>query len=317
MDKTTAAQQTAEQRYHDIATELFNANGKRPTIAQVREASGSGSFSTITKAMQSWQQEPKAEAENKAEAKKELELTDLPPELLEKAEGLTGVINGVILEAWGVASKQAETSITLAQQKNDEALASLKADAAKSLEEEQAQAELAQAELANEADNLADQLALAKKQNEELQKDLESQQAAIAQQKTDFEALLKTKDENAQLLKSKLTSAESLLVTAQASEKDLKAELMAEVKKAATAEGQVLELEKQLTALQAKPTTKPAAKKPVQRPPASKLRRHLTNKEIILLTQDLETLKAKPEAERSTSDNSEIKKLEKQLALSQ
>lgn len=79
------------------------------------------------------------------------------------------------------------------------------------------------------------------------------------------------------------------------------------------------ELAEKLEATEKKQTAvKPAAKakKPVQRPPASKLRRHLTNKEIILLTEDLKTLKAKPETERSTFDNSEIKKLEKQLALS-
>lgn len=154
-------QQTAEQRYQDTATKIFNETGKRPTISQVREVAGGGSFSTISKAMQNWKATPNEDDLSK----QNLGLKDLPPELFKKIESLISMVNGLVLESWNIANKDIE----LAHKKNNEALdmVTKKLLIAETIA---AEAKNTMAELAEEADNLTNQLAVEVAEKEELRK---------------------------------------------------------------------------------------------------------------------------------------------------
>lgn len=55
--------QTQTQKVHAAADALAAADGKRPTLAAIREALGGGSFTTISEAMKSWQGRHAAPAE--------------------------------------------------------------------------------------------------------------------------------------------------------------------------------------------------------------------------------------------------------------
>lgn len=93
------------------ATELFELHNKRPTIAQVRDFIGSGSYSTITKAMQTWQptatKEQKnevEEVETKEESKEVLDLNAVP-------EALQKSVMSAVEQVWITAKTDAEQRI--------------------------------------------------------------------------------------------------------------------------------------------------------------------------------------------------------------
>lgn len=283
MDNTA---QTAAQRYQAVATELYTATGKRPTIAEVRKAAGSGSFSTITKAMQGWKAPASSTENTDAQAtntgSKELAASTLPADLLAKVEDLAGVVNSVMSEIWSVAAEQASEKITLAQSAARLEIESIN----KAAEAAAAAAELEAEEQQEQLAELADEQAITIEKLELELKEAANKLLTAEQQVTDTNALLTTKTDNILLLNNKIAGLESKCTAALAAQSKAEQTLAAtaaelstltkdynkslstaaeqaaatlaahnkaltlEVSKASKAEGRTEEIEKQLAALQ-------------------------------------------------------------------
>ena len=274
-------------KIHQAADELFEQHGKRPTIAKIREFMGSGSFSTITKAMQAWQQpgapvqpEPAVGAVQPGQSKEVFDPSAMP-------EALQQSVMTAVQQVWATAKAEADQRIAqlhaaaAAQaEAMQSALAKAEADAdaaIKSLEEEhQAQIDELCSEVdRHEADALEkskniekmqgdinalgdrvskkiDELELATAQIKELERQLKDKHAVIGELNKTTEAA------NAKIEKLTAESATATATTA-AAEKALDAAIKKSdklqedntkaVERAAKAEGRIVELEKQLKAI--------------------------------------------------------------------
>lgn len=138
---------TQTQKIH-AAADAISANGKRPTLAAVREAVGGGSFTTISEAMKTWSGRSAAPAE-----------IDTTPEAVTRA----GVEQAVSL--WQQAKVQADER--------------LKAERA-ALDEARAEFEQETAEAAALADMLATENEALKMTIEQLKSDMAKQQKELA-----------------------------------------------------------------------------------------------------------------------------------------
>lgn len=274
-------------KIHAAANELFEQHGKRPTIAQVRDYMGSGSFSTITKAMQDWQQpgavvqatEPAAAVET-AESKEVFDPNAVP-------ETLQQSVMQAVKQVWITAKTEADQRISQIQaaaaaqaESLQSALAKAKADADSAMKEAEAEHQAQIDELCSEIDHneadaaekaqtitkmqtdieglveridkKIDELEVSTAQIKELDRQLKERDAAIAELKKTAEA--------ANAKNEKLTAdLATATATTAAAEKALDAidKKLAKsqddnnklTERAAKAEGRIQELEKQIKAI--------------------------------------------------------------------
>lgn len=274
-------------KIHAAANELFEQHGKRPTIAQVRDYMGSGSFSTITKAMQDWQQpgavvqatEPAAAVET-AESKEVFDPNAVP-------EALQQSVMQAVKQVWITAKTEADQRISQIQaaaatqaEALQSALSKAEADADSAMKEAEAEHQAQIDELCSEVDRheagaaekaqaitkmqtdieglgdrvskKIDELEVATAQIKELDRQLKERDAAIAELKKTAEAA-NAKNEK---LTTELATATANAASAEKA-KDAaikKADKLQDdntktVERAAKAEGRIAELEKQLKSI--------------------------------------------------------------------
>lgn len=274
-------------KIHAAASELFEANSKRPTIAEVREFIGSGSFSTITKAMQSWQQpgaaapvQQEPEAEQQAQGKEIFDPNTVP-------EALQQSVMTAVQQVWITAKLEADQRIAQIQAASVAQAEALQAAAATAAATAEAEAEAMEAEHQAVVDELCsevdrheaeaeekavaitkmqedieglserinfkiDALEVATAQIKELNRQLKEKDAAIDEIKQKSEALNNKNEKlNIDLATAKATTEAAEKATMAAIKKvdKLQEENTKTIERAAKAEGRITELEKQLKAI--------------------------------------------------------------------
>lgn len=271
-------------KIHQAAAELFEQHGKRPTIAQVRDYMGSGSFSTITKAMQSWQQpgvavQPEQQPVTEAvdQGKEVFDPTAVP-------EALQQSVMSAVKQVWITAKTEADQRIGQIQAAAATQAEALQAAAAKAEADAAAEAEAAAAEHQQQIDELCsevdrheadaadkaqaitkmqgdivglgervskkiDELELATAQIKEMERQLKDKDAVICElNKTTEAANAKIEKLTAELATATATTtaAEKALNAAIKKADKLQDDNTKAVERAAKAEGRIAELEKQL-----------------------------------------------------------------------
>ena len=275
-------------KIHQAADELFEATGKRPTISQIREHMGSGSFSTITKAMQLWQQsgvavQPEQQPVTEAvdhQGKEVFDPTAVP-------EALQQSVMSAVKQVWITAKTEADQrigQIQAAAATQAEALqaaaAKAEADADSAMKEAEAEhkaqidelcAELDQHEadalekskniekmqddinaLGDRVSKKIDELELATAQIKEMERQLKDKDAVIGElNKTTEAANAKIEKLTADLATATATTAaaEKALDASNKKTEKLNGDNSKLTERAANAEGRIVELEKQLKAI--------------------------------------------------------------------
>lgn len=271
-------------KIHQAAAELFEQHGKRPTIAQVRDYMGSGSFSTITKAMQCWNQpgavvQPAAEeAAVQPEGTKEVFDPAAVPEALQQS------VMSAVKQVWTTAKAEADQRIGQIQAAAATQAEALQAAAAKAEADAAAEAEAATAEHQAQIDELCaevdrheadaaekaqaitkmqtdieglgdrvskkiDEIEVATAQIKELDRQLKERDAAIAELKKTAEAANAKNEKLTTELATATANAASAEKAKDAAIKKsdkLQEDNTKAVERAAKAEGRIAELEKQL-----------------------------------------------------------------------
>lgn len=170
-------------KIHQAAAELFEQHSKRPTIAQVRDHMGSGSFSTITKAMQSWQQpgvavQPEQQPVTEAvdQGKEVFDPTAVP-------EALQQSVMSAVKQVWTTAKAEADQRIGQIQAAAATQAEALQAAAAKAEADAAAAAEAIAAEHQQQIDELCSEV-------DRHEADAEEKAQAITKMQTDIEGLV-------------------------------------------------------------------------------------------------------------------------------
>lgn len=279
---------STNSKIHAAADELFEQHSKRPTIAQIRDYMGSGSFSTITKAMQIWQQpgavvqatEQQAAAVQQEGSKEVFDPNAVPTEL-------QSAVMTAVQQVWTTAKTEADQRIAQIQAAAAAQAEALQAAAATAAAEAEATVEAMEAEHQAVVDELCSEidlhetnatekaLTITKMQgdidglSERLNKKIDALEAATAQIKRLEEQLndknvaiegmkkqLDTATSKAEKLTGELAAAQATAAAVQKAADALDKKLSKSqeennklTERAAKAEGRIQELEKQIKAI--------------------------------------------------------------------
>lgn len=175
---------STNSKIHAAADELFEQHSKRPTIAQIRDYMGSGSFSTITKAMQTWQQpgaavvqatEPAAAAAAQEGSKEVFDPNAVPTEL-------QSAVMTAVQQVWTTAKTEADERIAQIQAAAAAQAEALQAATAAATATAEAEAEAMEAEHQAVVDELCAEV-------DRHEADAEEKSQTITKMQSDIEGL--------------------------------------------------------------------------------------------------------------------------------